>query len=980
MPIKQIQLRGISRTPSDRMTEDGGLAEALNVHLEDNEQAPTLPPDDITDLYFRTTYRGPALFIHKGLGYDNLIFLLESDGVVMAAPKEEGDLLTLFLLENGEKINGVKSVGNTLVFSTSRRMMYVLYKDGIYKALGEQIPIPALEFRTRQYPTSGNYSVPVGNRNTTKELIDSFTPARTTTGSGRTGATGSHSMGGATVTVGSVGRSEYDGIKGWNLGTWKNYLEGETSSEEYDESYAEVLNDIWDMIKAQMKYVKSHGHFCTPVFARYALQLYDGSYTYQSVPILLGAGDKNFMRAYGFIRRYAGDTTYSSNLSARLNSAYEIKAYLSEYDYSGWEDIVKSIDIFLSTDIHMPLLNSEITGIAEDEDSSYSREDGDTFLKFDLYFNEEDEDNENEKRRDEILSKSNFYRIATFPVNNLTKLTEGFNLMSKKKILADTETSSGSEGGNNNNLTSQDYLITQPELPDDYLSFHKKRAEDVFQYNNKVIMTGVSQEITPGYQFMNGSAVRVEDDNANEAIWHYKFAFYLRDSSNDALVVYGRTPEGSPEYQSTYHDTIHDIIRGTAGTSGYITEVEHYSRPFAWLAYPDPRCYQVDIAYKTASDSVWQYKRYKMEAHPALNCAYVYIGMENQMGLVASGETITSFPGEENRLFNENNIIWASEMNNPFVFPASGRLSFHAEVISIANATRALSEGQFGQFPIYVFTKDGIWSVPISDEGDFMASVPMSRDVALSKDTIQALEQAIVFVTSQGVMLLQGSGVTNISPYMNGLHYLLEDDVKELLRHSPWGDISVICENETTFMGFVNGARIAYDYNGRRVIFYRDGFLYQYVYYILTGTWHKIAGVGTTYQVLNSYPDCYVAATRLSGEYKIFNYSTVLDDADRLSDTSNPVRGIIITRPFDLGEPDIRKAIKQVRIRGKFNRKDVQYILLGSFDDIHWQRVRSLRGGSYKLFRMIIVFNLSPTERISWIDIDYESRFTNKLR
>ena len=46
--IKQLQLRGISRTPSDRASADGGCAESLNVHLDINETAPTLPPDDIS--------------------------------------------------------------------------------------------------------------------------------------------------------------------------------------------------------------------------------------------------------------------------------------------------------------------------------------------------------------------------------------------------------------------------------------------------------------------------------------------------------------------------------------------------------------------------------------------------------------------------------------------------------------------------------------------------------------------------------------------------------------------------------------------------------------------------------------------------------------------------------------------------------------------------------------------------------------------
>ena len=58
----------------------------------------------------------------------------------------------------------------------------------------------------------------------------------------------------------------------------------------------------------------------------------------------------------------------------------------------------------------------------------------------------------------------------------------------------------------------------------------------------------------------------------------------------------------------------------------------------------------------------------------------------------------------------------------------------------------------------------------------------------------------------------------------------------------------------------------------------------------------------------------------------------------------------------------------------------VSYILLGSQDGIRFHQLGSLRGKSWKLFRIVILSKLLPTERISWIDVDYETRFTNKLR
>jgi len=187
-------------------------------------------------------------------------------------------------------------------------------------------------------------------------------------------------------------------------------------------------------------------------------------------------------------------------------------------------------------------------------------------------------------------------------------------------------------------------------------------------------------------------------------------------------------------------------------------------------------------------------------------------------------------------------------------------------------------------------------------------------------------------------------------------------------------------------MWFMENAHPAYDHSGARLLFFNPTLDWQYEYRFQTQTWHKILSGVTGATILNSYPDCLLSYTDGSTP-KVMNFSTVLNYEHIVSDTNNPVLGIIATRPFDLGEPDVRKSINSIRIRGRYNRcdpvssiPDVQYILLGSMDGLNWQRLTSLRGGSYKVFRMVIVTRLSPMERITWIDIDYETRMTNKLR
>lgn len=207
-----------------------------------------------------------------------------------------------------------------------------------------------------------------------------------------------------------------------------------------------------------------------------------------------------------------------------------------------------------------------------------------------------------------------------------------------------------------------------------------------------------------------------------------------------------------------------------------------------------------------------------------------------------------------------------------------------------------------------------------------------------------------------------------------------QPEASVLIKSSDWNGLLNAASDGSHFMAFMEKAHLAYDYTGERILCFNEQKNYIYVYMLKTATWHKMSLPENVRfkRTLNSYPQTYISAQ--VSEYglsnaRILNYSTPLDVTSREN-----IKGVIATRPIDLGEPDIRKTIKSIRIRGQYNRNDVRYILLGSMDGINWGVLPSLRGGSYKLYRLILLTNLSPTERISWIDIDYESRFANKLR
>ena len=108
----------------------------------------------------------------------------------------------------------------------------------------------------------------------------------------------------------------------------------------------------------------------------------------------------------------------------------------------------------------------------------------------------------------------------------------------------------------------------------------------------------------------------------------------------------------------------------------------------------------------------------------------------------------------------------------------------------------------------------------------------------------------------------------------------------------------------------------------------------------------------------------------------IYDLSTILDAAD----SRIPTRGVIATRPFDLGAPDVLKTITDIKIRGPYAKGGTRFMLLGSMDGVNFYVIGTKRGKAWKLFRLIILANIEPTERISWVDVIYEEKFTNRLR
>lgn len=1017
--ISRIQLRGISRTPSDRMTEDGGCAESLNVSLDHSELAPSFIPEDVTkELGLPDNLQAEKVFVHKTANYEHYVAQFENKVIAYA----DGKSHLLATLSFGESVNDINAVGNIVIIATSESVYYVLWKATEYVYIGNQLPVPAIQIEV------------VGNNDETFFGKDG---------------------GGVRIPGADGSIPGMTAIASFEKGAWEEAARGVAENEDVNAAFQEMTSNFWASVQQLKNKIGKWGHFSCPRLVRYAIKLYDGSYVYHSAPILIGAGEKEWLTAASGPVMPDGTRL---RLTYSINLFYRAIAKLVSWEVEGWEDIIEGVDIFISTDIAFPNINESFATCDNGGGKVY-------FKGYDEAF---------EKTKEEVLSKVLFYKIESIAVRDLDSLKAGIDLHRQDFV------------------EQAEDLVVQERLTPDYMTSHKVIPRTMELYNNSLLVNAAKIEMPNPYPLLNGlfcnSRLDAVYDNFQEPKT-YQMKFRMRRNNGEEYSIMARNPQGG-------FDLVTPLISNGAPSA---LEKHWYARPMAWISYPDVNCYQVDLF--TGGGDVVQIP---MSQHPGLSVSYAFVGLDEFIeDGTAAGDMEYDF--SEKKTYEVTNQVMMSEMNNPFIFPAGKRNTLQSSILGVAIATTALSQGQFGQFPLYVFTEDGIWAMETAADGSFVTSKPLSRDVCVNPDSITSIDNAVIFVTDKGVMLLQGSQVVNISPNMNGRHYTIEETAKVILEKTiedtiakigktPVDQMAQVIQNEvgqsisqqetrasiertaqsiiaeeeffkdllpilsdsTHFMAFVREATIAYDYPGQRLVFIKKDEKYQYVYKMDTQTWHKTAYGIDLLAPINSYPECMVQGQKkkevtrtfwkvveynsqeefdyLAGRIRvkmpelsdreiqsfldmdgvidvtgiheddrewlanemdtyyvatefeektgeesftcIYDLSTILDAAD----SRIPTRGVIATRPFDLGAPDVLKTITDIKIRGQYARGAVKFMLLGSMDGINFYVIGTKRGKAWKLFRLIILADLDPTERISWVDVTYDEKFTNRLR
>lgn len=401
-----------------------------------------------------------------------------------------------------------------------------------------------------------------------------------------------------------------------------------------------------------------------------------------------------------------------------------------------------------------------------------------------------------------------------------------------------------------------------------------------------------------------------------------------------------------------------------------------------YLFYPNPNAYKM-IIYNYSSPCY----AVDLKPHEFLNGAYAVLDYE-----LVRTQNFTSLPYggyyaetevEQNFPIDVPNKIYTSEVNNPFYFPVLGINTVGTgTILGISTAAKALSQGQFGQFPLYAFTTEGVWALEVSSTGGYSAKQPITRDVCINADSITQLDSAVLFATDRGIMLISGSNSQCISDTLDYSQVFSIDSLPQADKLVTMAGFKAEDFAYVPFRDYLLGCRMIYAYTQQRVIVYNPAHSYAYVYSLKTKTWGMMQS--TVADNVPSYPE----ALAMLKDGTLVDFCT---DAAQQQDEDGHlqgIKGLLITRPLKLDAPDLLKTIDTAIQRGNFRKGSIKSALYGSRDLQNWSLIwtsqdhylRGFRGTPYKYFRFALLCDMQPDESLFGATIQYTPRLLNQPR
>lgn len=913
---------GITNVPSDATCDDNGLEDCVGLVYDNGEHRVVQKPKAVL-----TGVQGTLLYIHKTSAGDR--YILRNASYIQWAVKNGDSLGTpTNLLQESANLHvlQITSIGKTLILSTDKGVRYYITKQGSYRQLGD-IPEPEVDFLLTDFheldrehgydadPTTGELGYIFDNG-------QFHTPYETSQNS------------------------------------WNNFVIGQYSRNK--------------------RVAAKACRFINPFFVRVAVEMYDGTYAKISAPILM-VPTLRWNSEMSWRNTDGHDEALIRTWSCKLQ--YKLKTDYSSGDY---DDLVKGVVLFMSDQVETQKTDSDIPPVidfANNSSNNSSDFDGNLltiseharFANLNARFLAPQEDYDGNygdlhpltMYRD-ICHYTRGYNTEYVPVplpreeSDIMKDLKEVSIFYKvaelgraTNLITWNDFKDVADSGALETLTSRPSL--NAENSSDYYDHTKLQSNYAFVYNNRLNLADVSRSFFAGFKSFMGYDVNLTRD---DSVIPNTYAVSTGDSSDESRHL---------AYVTVTSEQGEDFV--------VMQDYTTTQKQGLWFYYPDARAKRVQIYMKVGSD--WKKTLdVNLREHERLNGAYYIQNLPFSTEYNEQGSIVAQPSYNNNALENLYNYIIASEVNNPFVFKAEGYVQVGVgNVKAVSTITKAISQGQFGGFPLVAFSDNGIWALSISNEGIISTAKPMEREVV--SDDVQGITQsddAVFFASRRGkLMAVVGNGdgvaVKSISEQLCGKQATGQD-----------------------LMTFLNSAVIAYDYRDSLLWIFDTsthgavvGSQYCWIYSIKSGTFarYDFGNAIRVTNVVNNYPDYLLQAG--GTVYSLLERPDINQDGTTSGGTFTPYTysAQMKTRALKLGGGMTLKSIMRMKNVFEIHTGGTLSVQVWAKNDLNdaWAQLTHLRGVPHKYYQLRFTFTgLHATDRFAGTVLITQERRTNKLR
>lgn len=958
---QSIRYKGLSLTPDEMAVENGALSLCGNLELHDGALRPSIVTG--TPLSQPLTINGVVakiLYVHETGNYRHLIAIASSAIYWFLQDGSLGSTTPIKSFDYEASVLSVNSIGNTLIIVATDGIHYALWVDGGYKNLPQKPPFVEISFYiSDDYPE--NYS------------------------NGGVDAEGS-----VNGFYSSLQKTPYTQEEVFNKVKFTmNDAAGGKDLEVLtikEDKQSDITQSIYALVNRTNNLIARKGRFYANFFVRYCYKMFDGSMIMHSSPVFIpvqvpdsyivisantsnwvngGKGEIIFFNDYNLIR-YDGKNNASSVHIDSATFIYHPRNVDLNYkildakraELEEWKDVIKSVDVFITPPISNVDTSEKIVSFRSNRknyglgkgiiEHYYGLEGENSKYKVGTvtaYFPSLSED----AYRNKLKNTSTFYKVCSLKISDLTNYTT-------KKLPVDK------------NAVYQ--VSLQEQMKDDYKTHNSLFAQGSYTYNHRLNLYGLKEKLFSGFSglvMLPGLYILKYDDSTDNLKYRYKI---------QKIVVSLNTTSGTKYVESS------DKFFSRQDIDGFmIGNLVKF--------YPDSRADKMAIFCKDYSDNDVIF------VFPLEQCAELNGAMH--MGDFTDNleqYKVDSFDYTVDDIVELSNKIYTSESDNAFYFPLNGINTVGIGTIQgIASTTRALSQGQFGQYPLMAFSTDGIWAMEVSSKGTYSSIHPISREVCSNPKSITQLDQSVLFATNRSISRIAESQVVSMSDVLDGpgfnisgtlgkfLNFFVDAEVDSESVKTIKAQMRQLIDFTSSPIEFFQRCQVIYDYKNSR-IFCLDvtqtsktstADTVALCYSIKDNAWSTFL-IQNVLTAINSYPHPYI-------QYRDGSVM-VLDKGYDYEDTTE-YHGIIVTRTLKFDEDNVPDSITGY-IHSLTSGSIPIMWLYGSNDNQNWHYIGRLGGmkssymatHSYRFFRIALYLKMKSMNQYFATRLEIIRRFS----